>query len=113
PGIVKRLRRHEWIVVRCDDEGGDANAIDDAHRARAVVVVLRPVEPEIGRRVRVVELADGANAIELGEVEAARPEAVLAPHASLQVPNEIPLIERIAPLLQRANALADFDDRRD
>src|SRR4026207_2053792 len=38
--VVERLRRDERVVRRGDDEGGDRNAVDDAHRAGAGGVVL-------------------------------------------------------------------------
>src|SRR5436309_3413582 len=110
--IAKRPRRHERIVLGRDDERRDANPVDDAHRAGAMVVIPGVPEPEMRRRVRIVELPDGPDGSELREVESARPEPILAPHPRLEVSHEIPLIQKVLALLERAHALFDLDDRR-
>src|SRR5262245_11297733 len=108
--VSKRLRRNERIVFGGDDERGDADALDDPHGACAVVVVVGALEPEVWRRVDLVELADGPDSSKGPQIEAARPEPVLAPHPSLQILDEIPLVEPVARLFERPHALADLDD---
>ena len=110
--IVKRRRRHERIVLSGDDERRHADAIDHAHRAGAVIVVLGAAEAEVRRRVGFVELAHRLDRVQLREIVKARVALLLAPHPPLQVAHEIPLIQPVAGPLERARALADFDDRR-
>src|SRR5687768_5863353 len=54
-GGAERRSRDEWIVRRGENQGGYANAVDDAQRAGAVVVVGRIAESMMRRRVDVVE----------------------------------------------------------
>src|SRR5467141_1955602 len=108
PWIVERLRRHERIVFGRDDERRDADAIDDSHRAGAMVIILGVAEAEVRRRVGLVELADGLDRVQLRQVEGARTAAILPAHAPLQVAHEIPLVEHVLRPLERARALADL-----
>ena len=54
-GRRERLGRHERIVVRGDDQRRHADAIDDAQRAGAVVVVAGVAEAVMRRGVGLVE----------------------------------------------------------
>src|SRR5206468_8322308 len=110
--IAERPRGHERIVSGGDDERRDADAIDNPHRARAMVVIVGSGEAEVRRRVRLVELTNGADRAELRQVEATGPDAVLAPHARFQIFHEVPLIQEILAEHERANAFGDLDDRR-
>src|SRR5262249_50572005 len=42
-----------------------------------------------------------------------RPVPVLAPHPRLEVTDEVPLVDEVLRLLERAHALADLENRRD
>src|SRR5262249_24538606 len=106
--IPERLDRYEWIVFRGDDERGDADAIDDAHRARAVVIVGRVAEAEVRRRDALVELAHGADRAERRPVERSSLQPRLRAHPTLQVADEVPLVQRVLRPLERARALLDL-----
>src|ERR1700681_4899921 len=88
-GLAKSLRRNEWVVLGGDDQGRKPDAIDDAHRAGAMVIVLGVLEAEVRRRVRFVELAHRANPAELGEVEQTGPALLLATHPALEILHEV------------------------
>ena len=89
----------------CDGTNGSSSAVMisagtrmrsiDAHRAGAMIVVLGVAEAEVRRGVGLVELADGPDRVERRQIERARAELVLAPHAALQVLHEIPLIQHV------------------
>ena len=82
-GLAERRGRDERIVFGGDDQRRHADAIDDAHRAGAVVVVLGAREAEVRRGVGLVELAHGPDLVEPVEREAVRealrPSAASAP----------------------------------
>src|SRR5262249_36152431 len=111
-GIAKWERRDERIVFSSDDERRHPNAFDDAHRAGAVVIILGVLEPEMRRRVRVIELSNRSDRAQLAQVEEPWPDAILPPHASLEIPHEVPLVEKIFATLECANAGGDLEDRR-
>src|SRR5688572_14965780 len=50
-GGAERRSRDKWIVRRGENQGGHANAVDDAQRAGAVVVVGGIAEPMMRRGV--------------------------------------------------------------
>src|SRR4026209_1507933 len=110
--IVEWLRRDERVVLGSDDERGKRNAIDDAERAGAMVVVRGAPEAEVRRGVHVVEVADGSYGRQPFEIEEAWTDTLLSANAPLEIPHEIPLVERVARTLQRPHALADLDDGR-
>src|SRR5689334_18223284 len=58
PRIAEGARWDERIVFGRDDQRRDADAIDDPHRACSMVVVFGIREPEVRRRIRLVEIAD-------------------------------------------------------
>jgi hypothetical protein len=58
-GIAERLRRHERIVFRGQDQRRHADPVDHTHRAGAVVVISRVAEAVMRRRVRFIELTHG------------------------------------------------------
>ena len=97
---------------RRDDQRRDADAVDHAHRAGAVIIVFGVAEAEVRRGVRLVELTNGPDRLQRRQVERAGAARVLAPHAALQVADEIPLIQRVPRPLEGPRALADLDDRR-
>ena len=57
--IEERLRRHERIVRGGDDQRRHADAVDDPHRARVVVIVFGAGKTEVRRGEDLVEVADG------------------------------------------------------
>src|SRR5436190_16521995 len=69
--IAKGLRRDERVVFGGDDESGDADAMDDAHGAGAMIVVFFVAESEVRRRVRAIERAHGFDPVQVREVERA------------------------------------------
>ena len=75
-----RARRNERIVLSGDDERRHLDAIDDPHRAGAVVVVRRAAEAEVRRGKRLVELPDGLDRVDFRQVVDAR--AAAAPSAA-------------------------------
>src|SRR5207249_4843287 len=64
------------------------------------------------RRVGFVEVAHRANVSEFRQVEAARPQFLLPTDPPFEVAHEIPFVEHVATPLERADALADFQDWR-
>src|SRR5262249_10286621 len=106
--VVKRLRRDERIIFRRDNQRRNRDAIDDPHRAGAVVVVLGVAEAEVRRRVDFVELAHALDRVEPRQVEPAGAALLLPPHPPLEVAHEIPLVQPVLLPLERARALADL-----
>ena len=82
-------------ILCADDERRDADARRHAHRRGPVVVVGRPAEAVVRRRVGLVELAHGADPPQGGEIEPPGPRPGLPPHARLQVADEVPLVEAV------------------
>ena len=105
--------RHERVVLRGDDQRRDRDAAGHPQAARAVVVVRGVPEPVVGRRERVVELADGADPAQGREVEQAGPDPRLAPHAALQVAHEVPLVDCVPRPLESGDARRQIHRRRD
>src|SRR5436309_8600218 len=100
--VAKRLRRDERIVLGRNDERRDADAIDHAHGAGAMVIVFFVAEAEVRRRIGAIERAHGLDPVQVREVERAGVEPGLAPHPALQVADEVPFVEDVAGALQRA-----------
>ena len=103
--------RHERVVLRGDDERGHTDAIDDAHRAGAVIVVGCVLEAEVRRRVDLVELTHGSDCVETIDGEPSREASVLAAHPRLQSTYEIPLVDEVLPPLESANAGLELHHR--
>jgi hypothetical protein len=110
--IQEWLPGHERVVFRRDDEGRHRNAVHDAHRTGAMVVVVGAREAEMRRRVGVVELPHGADRPKTAEIERAGPASILAPHPALQIPHEVPLVQEIPRAFEGADAIADLENRR-
>ena len=110
--IVEGPGRHERVILGCDDEGGNANPVDDAHRAGAMVIVLGAVEAELRGGEHFVELTDGADLGQAASPGTGRggsaPCAASAPSAA----DEVPLVRNILPSLERAHAGAELQHRR-
>src|SRR5436305_3903395 len=78
--VPERGGWHEGIVFSRDYESRHADAIDDAHRACAMVVIVGATESKVGRGVRLVELTHRSDRRQRADVESPRPASVLAPH---------------------------------
>src|SRR3954468_22920040 len=78
-----------------------------------MVVVARAGEAEVRCGVQFVELSNGADACQRVERKAIWEEPRFSPHPRLEVPYEIPLIERIARPLEGPHACLEVEHRRD
>jgi len=65
--VLEDRRRHERIVGSGNDERGNADSIDHAHRGGTAIVIGRVREAEVWRRVELVEHAHGVDAVEMTE----------------------------------------------
>ena len=111
-GVAELRGRDEGVVARAQDERRDRHPIDDAEAAGPVVVVGGVPESVVRRREGLVELADGAHRGERSEVEAPGHGARLAPHPPLEVADEVPFVDGVAPSFQGVDAERQVKGRR-
>src|SRR6185503_5871797 len=98
-GIVKWFRRHERIVFGRNHQRGHANAVDDAHRAGAEVVIARALKRKMRCGEVLVEVAHGPDLLEPFDWKAIRMQRRLPAYAGLEQANEVPLIDEVLPPL--------------
>src|SRR5262249_3580314 len=93
--VAEWLRRDERIILRRDNERRHGDAFDDPQRAGALVVIRRASKTEIRGRVCFVEFPHGPDRAELRQIEGPGLRAALPPKPSLQIPDEVPLVEQV------------------
>lgn len=107
--LLKRGEGDEGIVLSGDEQGGDANIGQDMSGADALVIVRCAEESSVRRGIGVVELAQAGDRIQRREVELAGKVPRFSAESSLDVGQEIPLIEPVGPALQGGDAGGGVD----
>src|SRR5437879_10991105 len=110
-GRQERTKRNEGIILRGDQEHGNADLSGDAFRAHMIVIVLGIAIAELRRGDDVVELTDRANRWQTSDGVALRQHLVFSRIARHQTLPEAPLVKIVVRTLERIGASGEIKSR--